>query len=185
MNYQKIYDSLIEISKARGLDKKKLEGYFEKHHIIPKCLGGDNSKSNLVLLTGREHCLCHYLLWKTNKNSRALFYAHYRMVNPKRYIKFSSKQYEQFKYESLRLGISDEHRMKLMLANTGKIKTAETCAKMSKSMIGKTASSETKKKLSDMKIGVLHSDEWNANVSKAMTGKKRGSYKIKSKASGI
>lgn len=61
MNYQKIYDSIIE--------KRKNEvptGYTETHHIIPVSFGGDNSKSNLVKLTAREHFICHFLLLKIN-----------------------------------------------------------------------------------------------------------------------
>jgi hypothetical protein len=42
--------------------------YFERHHILPKSMGGDNSKHNLVLLTAREHFLSHWLLWKIHKN---------------------------------------------------------------------------------------------------------------------
>ena len=51
MNYKKVYDQIIENAKLRGLDKKKLEGYFEKHHIIPKCIGGLNQNDNYALLT--------------------------------------------------------------------------------------------------------------------------------------
>ena len=42
--YIKTYDQLIEKSKTRGLNKKKLNGYYEKHHIIPKCEGGSNKR---------------------------------------------------------------------------------------------------------------------------------------------
>lgn len=37
-------------------------GYVEKHHILPKSLGGSNAQSNLVSLTAREHYICHLLL---------------------------------------------------------------------------------------------------------------------------
>ena len=47
MNYQKIYDSIIERSKSRQLDC-----YREKHHIIPRCIGGGSEKSNIVELSG-------------------------------------------------------------------------------------------------------------------------------------
>lgn len=41
--YTKTYDQLIQKkAKLRGLDKSKLEGYYEKHHIVPKSLGGQN-----------------------------------------------------------------------------------------------------------------------------------------------
>jgi hypothetical protein len=39
-------------------------GYFEKHHILPKSLGGSNDHSNLIALTVREHYICHLLLVK-------------------------------------------------------------------------------------------------------------------------
>lgn len=59
MNYLKIYNSLIE---KRKLNKPT--GYTEIHHIIPKCVGGTNEKSNLIKLTAKEHFICHLLLTK-------------------------------------------------------------------------------------------------------------------------
>ena len=103
MNYQRIYDEIIERAKSRGLNKKLLDGYFERHHIIPKCLGGTNSKDNLVLLTGREHYLCHKLLHKANKNHKGLFLAFHKMSLSKRLCQerynISSRDYEFLKIE--------------------------------------------------------------------------------------
>ena len=56
MNYQKIHDAIIERAKTR-----KLEGYKERHHIIPRCLGGTDDNENLVDLTAREHFIIHLL----------------------------------------------------------------------------------------------------------------------------
>lgn len=81
MNYEKIYYQLVERAKPRGLDKSELDGYFEKHHIVPVCLGGDNSKENLVLLTIREHYIAHILLWKIYPKNPSLFYAAWMMSN--------------------------------------------------------------------------------------------------------
>ena len=36
----------------------------EKHHIIPRCMGGNDLKNNLVSLTIEEHFLAHKLLAK-------------------------------------------------------------------------------------------------------------------------
>lgn len=59
MNHQKIYNSLI----VRALERiRDPNTYYEKHHIIPRSLGGDDSRSNLVYLTGREHFIAHMLL---------------------------------------------------------------------------------------------------------------------------
>ena len=57
--YTKWYFNII--SKAQNRDTL---GYVEKHHIIPKSLGGNNEQTNLVKLTAREHFVCHWLLTK-------------------------------------------------------------------------------------------------------------------------
>ena len=59
MNYRKHYDLLIERAKNR-----RLEGYSERHHVIPRCMGGSNKKWNIVRLTAEEHFVAHELLVK-------------------------------------------------------------------------------------------------------------------------
>lgn len=44
--------------------KKDKNTYYESHHIVPRCLGGNDDKENLVLLTAREHFIAHRLLSK-------------------------------------------------------------------------------------------------------------------------
>lgn len=57
--YTKWYYSIIESAKIQ-----KPDGYIERHHIIPKCLGGSNRHENIVSLTARQHFICHLLLTK-------------------------------------------------------------------------------------------------------------------------
>jgi hypothetical protein len=61
--YYNWYYGIINNAINQHRTKSKTQ-YYEKHHIIPKSLEGDNSKDNLVLLTAREHFICHYLLIK-------------------------------------------------------------------------------------------------------------------------
>lgn len=61
--YTRWYFSIIDKSKSQQRKKSK-ETYFESHHIIPKSFGGPNIKDNLILLTYKEHFLCHWLLTK-------------------------------------------------------------------------------------------------------------------------
>jgi len=103
MNYQRIYDQIIDRAKNRYLN-----GYYEKHHILPKCLGGSNEKENLVNLTAREHFLCHMLLCRIYPNNKQLSYALFLMStnkNKKDYQKYkvSSKTYERIKEEHSKL----------------------------------------------------------------------------------
>jgi hypothetical protein len=66
MNYQSIYNNLIIQAQRRALDPTVL---YEKHHIIPKSLGGSNKPSNLVKLTLREHFVAHRLLVKIHASN--------------------------------------------------------------------------------------------------------------------
>ena len=61
MNYQKIYNNIIQHRLNTPLPKGV---YTEKHHIIPRSLGGSNDKNNLIDLLAREHFICHLLLTK-------------------------------------------------------------------------------------------------------------------------
>jgi hypothetical protein len=94
MNYQRIYDQIIDRAKQR-----KLQGYIERHHIVPKCLGGSDDTNNLVELTAREHFLCHHLLTKIHPGNNKIFFAFWAMCTLKtekqeRYVP-SSKLYEE------------------------------------------------------------------------------------------
>jgi hypothetical protein len=60
--YTKWYKNIITKRIAEPLDKSKV--YCERHHIIPKSLGGNNEPENLVNLLPREHFICHILLTK-------------------------------------------------------------------------------------------------------------------------
>ena len=66
MDYLKHYLALCQ--GRQDIDRSKSnKDYFESHHIIPKSLGGDDSISNLVLLTAKEHYLAHLLLYRYYK----------------------------------------------------------------------------------------------------------------------
>jgi hypothetical protein len=99
MNYLKIYNQIIDRAKGR-----EIEGYTEKHHIIPKCMNGTNNPDNLVKLTAREHFLAHWLLHEIYPNNTDLKYAFWSMCrssdNQKRY-KPSSRVYEYSKHKML------------------------------------------------------------------------------------
>lgn len=61
--YQKWYDNIIQSAINEDRSRSKFT-YYENHHIIPSSLGGSNHFSNKVLLTAKEHFICHHLLTK-------------------------------------------------------------------------------------------------------------------------
>lgn len=150
MNYQKIYDQIVnraKIETKQRIVRKKAGEYFEGHHIIPKCLGGTGWQSNynhpnIVILTAREHFLCHWLLHEIHKNDYRLAKAFYAMVAIKgkkqvRYIP-SSRIVEYAKVQSSKLHSiymkevfwTEEMRKKMSESHTGKKHSKETLEKL-------------------------------------------------------
>ena len=88
MNYQKLYTNIVR----RG-QNRILEGYSEKHHIIPRCMGGTDEITNLVSLTPEEHYLCHLLLVKIHPNNIRLVKAAMFMVSSNKDQQRNNKAY--------------------------------------------------------------------------------------------
>lgn len=61
MNYKKIYAAFIA---DRFLKQSSISGYFEKHHIVPRSLGGSDDPSNIINLIPEDHFFSHLLLAK-------------------------------------------------------------------------------------------------------------------------
>ena len=85
-----------------GINKRKLDFKTEKHHIIPRCKGGTDETTNLVLFTPKEHYVAHHLLSKIYPNDDSLFLA-YRMMACmdndclNRNVNISAKEYQCIK----------------------------------------------------------------------------------------
>lgn len=92
MKYEKIYSSLMN----RGKNRDR-QGYMERHHIIPKCLGGTDTKDNLVYLTAREHYIAHRLLTKIYPKNPSLWFAFAGMSRVIGEREYTSHQYEMMK----------------------------------------------------------------------------------------
>lgn len=194
MNYRHIY--MIVITKAKeemrlGLRTKGNGNYYEKHHILPRSLFPlwVKRKSNLVLLTAREHFFCHQLLTKIFP-SRQMNFALWSFLtkNNKKPdgLKLSSKDFEVLR--SLDKSKSQETKDKISKANKGKKRTEEYVTKMKKykkahplskemrqkigeasrkANTGKTVSSETRQKISNAKKGKSLSDSHKNSLKEA------------------
>jgi hypothetical protein len=88
MDYEKHYNSLISRSKNRSH-----LGYTEKHHIIPKCIGGTDETSNIAILTPEEHYTAHLLLVKIYPGVDSLVYAANKMTVGSKFVVRNNKAY--------------------------------------------------------------------------------------------
>jgi hypothetical protein len=183
--YTKYYYSIISNAQIRtGLE------LFETHHIIPKSLGGNNKKTNLVKLTPREHFICHLLLTKmlTGVDKAKMVNAALRLSNDGKGRGVNSRIYEMIKQD--RIAFLKESMIGPGNHFYGRKHSEETKKKMSESrkkwkfteeykekmrgrkgpMQGKTHSQETKKRLSEVGKLKVFTDEWRSNISKGLTG---------------
>lgn len=165
MNYQKIYDSLISRARTRELAPGF---YFERHHVIPRCLGGTDAAENIVKLTAEEHYLAHQLLVKLNPAHAGLATAAMLMASKNTSGRPGNKLYGWLKKacSSAKKGMSfsDEHRASLSAAKKGKPAHNK----------GTQCTEETKRKISEAKkgkVGHRTSEETKLKISAANKGK--------------
>lgn len=96
MSYAEFIENILD---ARGRFACGDE-YCERHHIIPKCMGGTNDEDNLIDLFAREHFEAHRLLALENPGINGLTNAWWAMcVQENQYTKeryrVSAEEYEE------------------------------------------------------------------------------------------
>jgi len=126
-----LYNNLI--SKAQQSNRSIDDDiYYERHHIIPKCMNGTNDINNLVLLTAREHFLAHWILVKIHRGNFKLIYAFNSFCmslgdRPNSHIyKYARDRYIKMLKEN------DEWKLKISETNKKKIwvKRGDTCRRI-------------------------------------------------------
>ena len=159
--YQKHYNMLIARSITRILPNKT---YIERHHILPKSLGGSNDKSNIANLTAREHFIAHLLLTKftTGNAKQKMFFAMNRIMNGPNNCSKSSRIY-QYLRENYSKTLSDSsplrewnkrRRGKTYEETYGIQKAINLRESRSRSNSNRTVTDITKSKISYTKTGV-------------------------------
>jgi hypothetical protein len=201
MNHQKIYEEIIENAKKQNRKKLRKTNtkyvYYEKHHIFPKCLGGSDEEKNLVLLTAKEHYICHKLLTYIYKGDRKIALAFHKMTYSKNgtYIKSSSNyKYARELISLIPLSEETKNKIKQYKSNqkrndkiskslTGKLKSEEHKKAIRDANLGKKRPEWARKKMSDARkrlfesgYRMIISNETREKISKANSGKNNGMY---------
>jgi hypothetical protein len=149
MNYKRHYELLINKAKKRG----KPDCYFEKHHVLPKSLGGTDEKENIVNLTGREHYIAHWMLfriYKCKKTAAALHSMNQGNKHQKNRFIRSSRAYQE----------SREFLSKYFSGDNNPSKRKEVREKISKKVSGKLNGMYGKVGELNPAYGMKHSKEF-------------------------
>ena len=174
--YRKVYDSIIERARLRGNDKKLLNYYTEAHHVTPVCKGGTET----VLLTYKEHVICHYILYRLNLGDFSILQSviavlsegnSYQERNTYRPSKNTVKYFSEKLSEGLKgRKHSELTKQKISKSNLGRKMSEDLKKRLRELSTGRKASEDTKKKMSEAHKNIT--DEIRANISKAQKGRK-------------
>lgn len=157
MDYKFIYDCLIERAQLRSL----LPGaYFEKHHILPRCIGGTDNASNLVDLTPEEHFLAHQLLVKIYPTNNSLKHAARMMTVDSNGKRVGNKLFGWIKRQiSESMSGSGNHRFGKTFTEEQRRIRSELSSGKNNAFYGKSHTEETKQKISNANKGMLTGDK--------------------------
>lgn len=198
--YTQWYYDIIDYAKNRPA----MQGYFESHHIVPRSLGGPNTKDNLVNLTAREHYIAHLLLIRITQGNAyiKMMHAAWAMsIKPKKQhdYKVNSRLFAALKEQISKIKsdlnkgrtLSAETRKKQSMAHRGKKKSPEHIANLAASQRGKKLKPESIAKRTATRIakgnyahteeykasrrGIKQSAESNRRRSESLTGRKQTS----------
>lgn len=99
MDYHKIYDTFISDRRLKESELIASGQYVERHHILPRSLGGADALDNIIVLTAGDHYFAHRLLYKTHPG-REMATAWWLISHTRRKdhaIKISRHQFEQMR----------------------------------------------------------------------------------------
>jgi hypothetical protein len=165
--YSKIYFSII-----RNAQDRVTVGYIERHHIIPRCLGGLDDSSNIVALTAREHFICHLLLIKMVDGSlkHKMVFAAWQQSRPSKHksFKITGRTYEMLRRQ---LSESMTGRKRPQFSEEWRANMSKRAQGEKNNMFNKRHTIDSLKKMSDNRkdkcvgkdnpfFGKTHSDEF-------------------------
>lgn len=107
MTYSEFIQQILDTRGRFGIPEGE---YKERHHIIPKCIGGTDDKDNLIDLYAQEHYEAHQLLFIENPKNYGIVTSFWQMCNCTS-AALNKRNYEitAFDYEQARIKFSQMH----------------------------------------------------------------------------
>ena len=189
MDYEKIYNNLINYRKENILNEDNCE-YFEKHHIVPRSIDKRliYRKSNKVNLTVREHFIAHLLLKRIYKKKfgedsyqyKAMVKTCFLFANKHKGATLNSRTIEKLRIDYKKLPsplkgrpMCDNAKKALLEANIGRKLTDEHKRKIVEARRkngSNKLSEEHKQILIQSRLGSKHTEETKQRIRQKKLG---------------
>ncbi len=180
--YSRTYFKIIK--RALESNRSKETGTYESHHIQPVSLLGHKGKVNRVLLTPKEHFICHLLLIKmvSGADKMKMSKAIWQMKSRSQFHTFSGKMYEKIRlifsqYQgkiSKQRWSNPEYKDNIIKKQIGRKNTEETKILMSESAKhrhkNKPLSREVRERIKEQLVGRKLSTEHIEAIRKSSIG---------------
>ena len=179
------YDEFIQnILNTRG--RFNCDGeYHERHHIVPKCIGGSNEKENLIDLYAREHFMAHKLLAQENPDNGKLIYAWTCMAFAKN--EYHGRQITPEEYEEARIALSikqtgegnhfyGKHHSEETKDTLRQLHTGTNASEDTKIRMGESQTKRMQDPAARAACGKPHTEEWKQEHSERVSGENHPMY---------
>ena len=187
--YSKWYLNIIENAQSKNRIKlNKIDEeymYYENHHILPQTLFKKYKNLNIhkwngVLLTAREHFICHKLI---QKHYRSINYTYGDIKMSKAIIMMSGKKIykaKHYEYIKINLEVSDVTKDKISSTLMGHDVSEGTKQKIRDKRKFQVISKETGRKISASNMGRIVTEETRNKISKGNKNKPKSEAHKKS-----
>lgn len=170
MDYERVYVDFIADRRSR---EAGLVGYRERHHILPRSLGGGDEPRNIISLTAEDHIFAHLLLARIHGGRQ--WAPLIVMFRPAKQLGVRSRGRRARRIAALARRKNGEQqigkpRPDVSAKLKGRVFSAETREKLSKAAAGRVDSPTTRAKRSAASTGRVFSAERNAKVAAAKIG---------------
>lgn len=167
--YSRWYHGIVNAARQR-----QVIGYVERHHVLPRCMGGTDRAENRVALTPREHFICHALLVRMTEGGvrHKMLNALMKMksISPDNKARYVNSRLFDFARREFAAGLRDsvldaDRRKKISIAKTG---------------VKRPPMSDAQRRLIGLKsTGRLHTESYKVHMSAS-----KSMYWAKKKAAG-
>lgn len=169
LKYLNLYIRIID--RCLSMTKEELSCVTEKHHILPKCMGGSNKKDNIVVLPVRYHIMAHIVLSEAYPDNFKLGYATLFTTSYIERVKDRSTILQK-SFSTRFLAQARETAIKSIKKEGERIRKSGERKGKNNPMFGKHLSEETKKKMSEAKKGTKLTEEQRKKWSEVKLGEK-------------